>query len=338
MVKKCPECGDSNIEWMKEKGEIVCRSCGLVIDDKLVDFTQEWREFGGEDEGKRRSGAPLRYTEFDQGLSTQVGMKSDLSILKGKNKSKFFRLRTWQNRVSSAIERNLKQALSELKRLSSFLKMTSQIEEEAARLYMLSVQRGLVRGRSMESVVAGCLYASCRRFELPRSLDEIAEAANLEKKEVGRTYRFVIRELELKIIPSNPLDYIPRLISILKLDPKTQSLASELVQKTMNEDLASGKTPNGIAASAIYVAAVINGNKKTQREVAGAAGITEVTIRNRYKEMERKLNLKDQIYAIKKKSQQERDKIKKSEKKKGKGGRKPKPLYWGKGKKWGIKI
>jgi len=195
-VKKCPECGGINLFWNKDKGEVICKDCGLVIDDKMVDFTQEWREFdSNEADNRRRTGAPMTYTQFDQGLGTEVGQKSDLYGLDNKGRNKFFRLRKWQYRISTAIERNLKLALAELKRVSSYLKLPKSVEEESARIYTLAVQRGLVRGRSMESVVAGALYAACRRHEVPRTLDELSEASGIEKKEIGRTYRFVTREL-----------------------------------------------------------------------------------------------------------------------------------------------
>ncbi len=196
-VKKCPECGSINLFHSKERGEVICKDCGLVIEDKMVDFGQEWREFeessGSSDQ--RRTGAPMTYTQYDQGLGTEVGQKADLYALGNKDRNKFFRLRKWQYRISTAIERNLKLALAELKRVSSYLKLPKSVEEEAARIYTLAVQRGLVRGRSMESVVAGSLYAACRRHDVPRTLDELSEASSIEKKEIGRTYRFVTREL-----------------------------------------------------------------------------------------------------------------------------------------------
>jgi len=191
--------------------------------------------------------------------------------------------------------------LAELKRVSSYLKLPKSVEEEAARIYTLAVQRGLVRGRSMESVVAGALYASCRRHEVPRTLDEMSEASGIEKKEVGRTYRFITRELGIQIIPSNPADYIPRFASALKLNPETQSDAVEIIEKAQSEELTSGRGPTGIAAAALYVAALIHGEKRTQREVADVAGVTEVTIRNRYKELLDRLKLEKQVKKAKKK-------------------------------------
>ena len=199
LVKKCPECTGINLFFNKDKGEVICKDCGLVVEEKMVSFGQEWRDFEADtSKNLRRTGAPMTYTQYDQGLGTEVGQSSDLYKLNEKDKNKFFRLRKWQYRISTAIERNLKLALAELKRVASYLKLPRSVEEEAARIYTLAVQRGLVRGRSMESVVAGALYAACRRHEVPRTLDELGEASGIEKKEIGRTYRFVTRELGLR--------------------------------------------------------------------------------------------------------------------------------------------
>src|SRR3989344_3867846 len=160
-IKKCPECGSLNLFVNRDKGEVICKDCGLVVEDRMVDHGQEWRDFDSESGGasdRRRTGAALTYTQYDQGLGTEVGQKSDLLSLGSKERNKFYRLRKWQYRISTAIERNLKLALGELKRVSSYLKLPKSVEEEAAMIYTHAVQRGLVRGRSMESVVAGALY------------------------------------------------------------------------------------------------------------------------------------------------------------------------------------
>jgi len=302
-LKECPECGSKDIFRDEEKGETICRTCGLVIEDKMIDFSQEWRDFEDDRGGsRRRTGAPTTYTQFDQGLGTEVGQTSDYYRLGSeKDKDKFFRLRKWHYRISTAIERNLKVALAELKRVSSFLKLTKNVEEEAARIYTLAVQKGLVRGRSMESVVAGALYAACRRHEVPRTLDEMGEASGIEKKEIGRTYRFVTRELGINILPSNPADYIPRFASALNLSADTQTRAIEILELARDIELTSGRGPTGIAAAALYVSSLIHGEKRTQREVADVAGVTEVTIRNRYKELIKKLKLSKEVEKSKKK-------------------------------------
>jgi transcription initiation factor TFIIB len=299
-IKECPDCGSKNIYHKADRGETVCRECGLVIEDRMIDFGQEWRDFDDDSRSKKRTGAPISDTSYDKGLGTEIGTTSDYYKL-GKDKDKFFRLRKWQYRISTAIERNLKVALAELKRVSSYLKLPKQVEEEAARIYRLAVQKGLVRGRSMESVVAGALYAACRRHEVPRTLDEMGEASGIEKKEIGRTYRFITRELGISIRPSNPSDYIPRFASALKLSPETQSKSVEILEMARRVELTSGRGPTGIAAAALYVASLIHGEKRTQREVADVAGVTEVTIRNRYKELIKKLKLTKQVEKVKKK-------------------------------------
>jgi transcription initiation factor TFIIB len=301
-VKKCSDCGSINLFVNRDKGEVICKDCGLVIEDKMVEFGQEWREFEGDNSGRsaRRTGAPMTYTQYDQGLGTEVGQKADLFQLSSKDRNKFFRLRKWQYRISTAIERNLKLALAELKRVASYLKLPKSVEEEAAMIYTQAVQRGLVRGRSMESVVAGALYAACRRHEVPRTLDELSEASGIEKKEIGRTYRFVTRELGISILPSNPADYIARFASSLRLTAETQSKAVEILFIAQEAELTSGRGPTGIAAAALYVAALMHGEKRTQREVADVAGVTEVTIRNRYKELLDKLNLDKHVSKAKK--------------------------------------
>ncbi len=302
-IKKCPECSGVSLFFNKDKGEVICKDCGLVIEDKMVDFGQEWQDFeDGDESSGRRAGAPMTYTKHDQGLGTEVGRAGDLYELKSKkDRDKFFRLRKWQYRISTAIERNLKLALAELKRVSSYLKLPKSVEEEAARIYTLAVQRGLVRGRSMESVVAGALYAACRRHDVPRTLDELSEASGIERKEIGRTYRFVTRELNVKILPSNPADYIPRFSSALELSAKTQSKAVEILELAHGAGLTSGRGPTGIAAAALYVSALLHGEKRTQREVADVARVTEVTIRNRYKELLESLKLEKELEKTRKK-------------------------------------
>ena len=301
LIKKCPECGSKDLFINREKGEVTCKSCGLVLEEKMIDHGQDWRDFEDSNAAsKRRTGSPMTYTQYDRGLGTEVGQSADLRKLGSKDRNKFFRLRKWQYRISTAIERNLKLALSELKRLSSYLKLPKSIEEEAAMIYTQAVQRGLVRGRSMESVVAGTIYGACRRHEVPRTLEELSDASGIEKKEIGRTYRFIARELGISILPSNPIDYIARFSSSLKLTPETQSKSVEILEMAQKRELTSGRGPTGIAAAALYVASLINGEKRTQREVADIAGVTEVTIRNRYKELIEKLKLKKEIKKKKK--------------------------------------
>lgn len=294
-VKKCPKCGSKRINKDTIRGEVVCMDCGYVIEENLIDFSQEWREFDSDDvSGRRRAGAPISLARHDKGVSTELGMGySDIFKLPPKLRPKFLRLKKWQQRISTATERNLKYALAELKRYTSQLNLSPGVEETSALIYRRAVAKELVRGRSMESVVASALYAACREHGTPRTLDEIAEVANIPKREIGRTYRFLSRQLGIRILPTDPVDYIPRFASNLKLSGKTVTKALDILEKAKEKELTSGRGPTGVAAAVLYISAQLTGEKKTQREVAEVAGVTEVTIRNRYKELIKSLKFKE---------------------------------------------
>jgi len=296
-VKRCPECGSVDLTYDDQKGEIICNECGLIVEEKMVDTGQDMGGQFDKSDKKGRGGAPISLQKFDKGLTTNVGEISDIYRLESGQTRKFLRLKKWQERVSTSIERNLRLAMAELRRVASFLNLPSVVRDEASRVYNFVLQRGLVRGRSMESVIAACIYAACRSYNIPRTLDEIAGASDVERKEIGRTYRFIVRKLKIKVTPSSPKDYIARFSSILHLSPKTQNEALKILKKADISELTSGRGPAGIAAAALYVAALVHDEKKTQREVADVAGITEVTIRNRYKELIDRLNLEDKLKA-----------------------------------------
>ncbi|MFC2134421.1 transcription initiation factor IIB family protein [Bacteroidota bacterium] len=291
--KNCPECAGFSLSHNKEKGEVVCNNCGLVIEDKLFDFGQEWKEHDAEAAAKkRRTGAPLSYTHADKGLGTEIGTKADLYQLNKSNKDKFFRLRKWQNNVASAIERNLQIALSEIQRLVSVLQLSKTIEEEASRIYTMAAQKGIVKGRSTETIVAAVIYIVCRNYEIPKTLDDIEVATNIDKKEIGRNYRYVVREMNLRVTQSDPVNYISRYVSNLDLSQKTHTTAIKLLEKAQRLEITSGKNPLGLAAAAIYAASKLNEEKRTQNEIASAVGVTEVTLRNRYKDFVDSLKLR----------------------------------------------
>jgi len=294
-IKKCPECGGIHLTYDPHVGEIICNDCALVIEQEMVDTGQDMGGKFDKSEKKGRGGAPMSMQKFDKGLTTNIGEISDIYRLEPGQTRKFLRLKKWQERVSTSIERNLRLAMAELRVIASYLHLPNVVRDEASRIYNYVLQRGLVRGRSMESVIAACLYAACRSYNIPRTLDEMATASDVERKEIGRTYRFIIRRLGIKVKQSSPKDYVSRFSSVLKLSPKTQNEALKILKKAKDSELTSGRGPAGIAAAALYVAALINDEKKTQREVADIAGITEVTIRNRYKELIEKLKLEEKV-------------------------------------------
>ena len=296
-IEVCPECGSPRLIRDYRRGEFICQDCGLVIEETYIDSGPEWRAFDSEQKEKRaRVGAPITYTIHDKGLSTIIdwGNKDYYGkAISVRNRAQLFRLRKWQRRIriSNATERNLAFALSELDRLASALGLPKSVREIASVIYRKSVEKNLVRGRSIEGVVAAALYAACRQAGVPRTLDEIAAYSRVDRKEVGRTYRFIAMELGLKLMPTSPADYIPRFCTALGLSGEVQKKAIEIIKKAEEKELTSGRGPTGVAAAAIYIASILSGERRTQREVAEVAGVTEVTIRNRYKELAEKLGI-----------------------------------------------
>ena len=161
-VQRCPECNSINLTYDEEKGEVICNDCGLLIEEKMVDTGIDLSGKFDKSEKKGRGGAPINMQKFDKGLTTNVGEISDIYKLDTKQTRKFLRLKKWQERVSTSIERNLRLAMAELRRVASYLNLPTVIGDEAARIYNYVLQRGYVRGRSMESVIAACIYAACR--------------------------------------------------------------------------------------------------------------------------------------------------------------------------------
>jgi transcription initiation factor TFIIB len=238
----------------------------------------------------------MTYTLHDKGLSTTIGWTNRDAygkFIPTKNRAQLFRIRKWQSRIriSDATERNIALALSGVDRLASTLGLPRSVRETAAMIYRKAAMKKLVRGRSIEGVVAASLYAACRQCNVPRTLEEISTVANLPKKEVGRNYRYISRELALKLLPTTPRDYISRFCSELKLSNDVQTKTLEILGNAANKELTSGRGPTGLAAASLYIASVLCGERRTQREVSQIAGVTEVTIRNRYKELARKLDI-----------------------------------------------
>ncbi|TAL46840.1 transcription initiation factor IIB [archaeon] len=299
-VKKanvCPDCGNTNFIEDPSRGETYCSKCGYVMQESIVDTGQEWRAFDTEQMSRRaRAGAPLTFTKHDKGLTTEIGKGvGELYKVAPKKRAQYYRLTKWHKRLIKSKDRNLSFALSELQRIVSYINLSRPIHERIAKYYEEAVNKGLVRGRSIESVVAALTYAVSREFGSPRTLDEIAEASGVEKREIGRTYRYIARELNIRILPADPSTFIPRFCSMLGLSDRVQAKSAEILKKAKKYDVTSGKGPTGVAAAAIYIACVLVGEKRTQREVADICSITEVTIRNRYKELVEKLGIEEEV-------------------------------------------
>jgi len=294
----CPECGSKEVVQDLEKGERICSSCGLVVSEHRIDHGPEWRAFTADEKDARsRAGAPTNYAIHDKGLSTMIDWRDHDSQGKrfsAKKRSEIYRLRKWQirTRVHSSVDRNLAQAMSELDRLSSQLGLTKSIKDLAALLYRKLIIRRLARSRSIDAMVGASIYAACRLRKAPRSLEEIARHSRVNRKKIGQHYRLLVEKLQIRMPISDPANYVPRFITELGLPGIVQQKVIEILEMAKtNRTLITGRDPRGLAAAAIYIASILTDHRVTQRDIAMAAGVTEVTVRNRYKELVQKLNI-----------------------------------------------
>jgi len=285
----CQRCGKNSLLTDEDTGEQFCAKCGYVISEKLQASGPEWRSFqkdGGSD--PTRTGAPSSLTIHDMGLSTVINPQNRDATgkpLSATMKSTIERLRTWDSRsqVHEPVDRNLRQALSELNKLKDKVAISTNVLEKAAYLYRKALEKKLVRGRSISAMIAAALYAACRDTETPRTLKDIADAANVKRKDISRCYRLLHNELELKMPVVDSIQCIARISSKLKINEKTKRFAIQVLKDAQERKESAGKDPMGLAATALYLSCVQNGVSITQRDLAEAAGVTEVTIRNRYK-------------------------------------------------------
>lgn len=295
----CPECNSDKLVEDGKRGEVICQDCGLVVERDKIDKGPEWRSFSHEEEQqKSRVGAPTTKRMHDKGLTTKIDWKNkDFSgkSLTPEKKRRMNRLRKWNKRVKTKDpqERNLQFALSEIDRMSSALGLPKSIREVASVIYRQALDKDLIRGRSIEGVATASLYAACRQENIPRSLEEITDVARVDKKEIGRTYRYVSSEIGLELEPVDPKSFVRRFCSELGLEEEVIQIANKMIDEGAKNGLLSGKSPTGFAAAAIYAASLLANDKRTQKEVSEVANVTEVTIRNRYQELVDNLSEED---------------------------------------------
>jgi transcription initiation factor TFIIB len=297
----CGECGGSKLLGDSVSGELVCQDCGLVVSSTLLNQGPEWRAFDHMEKDKLpRVGAPSTWTIHDKGLSTTIGGHAKDFLgkkLSPMDQARFFRLRKWQrrSRVAEYNMRNLSHALSELNRISDKLNLPRSVVETGSINYRHALKKQLIRGRTIQSIVVACVYMACRQCGVIRTLEDIAVAANMTKKMAARNYRFLLRELKPSVPRSSTLGYISKIVNNLALSGETEQLATQILSEASTLRLTGGRGPGGIASACIFISSRLTGERRTQGEIAKEAQVTEVTIRNRYKELARNLDFQVMI-------------------------------------------
>jgi len=280
----CPEC-EGTIMFIKEKGEDVCRQCGLIMNERQVDYSHSGkRAYTNQEKNNReQTGAPISILLPDMGLSTVIDTQK-ITNPDLKRAAKWNTRITWQ-------KRNLLIATTELKRISSNLSLPNHVKKEGMRLYIEAFKRKLLRGRSINAMVAACLYVACRQKGIPRTLQEILEEASVSPKDVRRSISILMKEFKLKTHNTDPVALIPRYVTDLGLDSEIVALTSRILTAYVSNFPISGIDPKGLCAGAIYIACKLRNIELTQLQIADSIGITEVTLRSRYKELKKKLKI-----------------------------------------------
>ena len=287
-VVTCPVCGSSEFFIDQTRFEKSCKKCGLVLEENMVDstFRGTARDKDGNFHGQ--NGAPNDITIHDGGISTTF----DINKGNIKDYAKWKRLRRLHNqsRVGNPRDRNLSRAFTKLGLVISNLSLSNSVKRESAAIYRKALDMDLVRGRSIDKLLVATVYISCRLCKVPRTLDEIEESTGIDQKTIGKNYRFLARELGIKLIPISPNDYIPRFASKLGLSSQVEVRSIEIINQAKDLGLTSGKDPASVAAATLYGTSMLFGERRTQSEIARTLGVTEVTIRNRFKELSSELD------------------------------------------------
>lgn len=279
-----------------ESGEIVCNNCGLVSPEKPVESRAEWRTFDSEINSRQRVGSPSSLAFHDMGLSTIIGKANKDSAGRNLDASMNYRmqrLRTWdaRSRIHASGQRNLMRAFSELDRLKDKLGLSDAIVQKTAYIYRKAEEMQLIRGRSISSILAAAIYIACREQGAARSLRDLTEITNVKRKILTRSYRLLVNELDIKVPLVDPMRCIAKIASKAKLSEKIQRAAMSTMSELVSKEISAGKDPMGLAAAVLYLSCLNNDEASTQKDIAEAAGVTEVTVRNRFNDLKQQLHL-----------------------------------------------
>src|SRR5919201_1367239 len=282
----CSVCRSEVIVTDHECGEVICSRCGVVVDRLESSATQEWRAFSVEEFYRRsRTGGATSLARYNKGLLTTIGSSKDI---KGTSLN-FDRIRVWDFRIQAATDRSLRQALHELEHLKESLSLPDTLVEKSAYFYRKASRMNLIKGRTVCSVLAASVYLACRELETPRTLNEISAASNVQRKKISRDYRLLVHMFDPKIPAIDHIRCVTRIANKVGVTEKTKRLAVKIMRNVIAMQVSAGKGPMGIAATVLYVACLHVGEIKTQKELSMAAGVTEVTIRNRYSDLKKYL-------------------------------------------------
>lgn len=280
-----------------ETGELISLESGQVVSDGALSLEPEWRSFdAGESNERSRAGVPTSLARHDMGLSTVIG-RTDRdaggNIIGTDMRFRMERLKKWDSRSQrhSPSERNLQQAFSMLAKIKERMGLPDSVIEKAAYIYRKAQERKLIRGRTIGSVLAASVYIASRQMGVLRTLDDVSASSDIKPKDVGRSYRVLVSNMELQVPMLEPTKYVVKVANNINISERTKRKAVATILEAQRRGISVGKDPMGIAASVLYLAGQETGEYKTQADVAKAAGVTEITVRNRARELRLRLGI-----------------------------------------------
>ncbi len=292
---QCSMCNSGRLVTDIESAEVVCESCGLVSAGKAIENPAMWMTFESDNgsNNRQRGGLPNSLAFHDMGLSTIIGGQNKDSTGQALNtyvNSSIQRLRTWDARSRSNISghRNLMQAFNELSRLKDKLGLTNTIVEKAAYIYRKAGEKHMIRGRSISAILAAAIYIACRELGAPKSLREMTESSKVKSKMIRHCYMLLALELDVKVPLIEPSKYVARIANKAGISEKTKRIALTMMEEITKNEISAGKNPVALAATVLYLSCLVSNENQTQMNIAAAAGITEVTIRKRLKDLKNK--------------------------------------------------
>ncbi|HLM91722.1 MAG TPA: hypothetical protein VK424_06730 [Thermoplasmata archaeon] len=178
-------------------------------------------------------------------------------------------------------------ARSEIALAADRIGLPPVVHAEAEEIYREAKVRGLFRGRSLPASVGAVVYAACRRYSIPRTLGEVAEAVGARRSEVGRTFKVVQRGCGVAVPGVGTRAFLARYAQELALSPKVRSNVEAMLDEARHDPELSGLSPHGLVAALIYLAAERNGERRSRAQVARVTTVTEVTLRSTSRILER---------------------------------------------------
>ena len=290
MIRKCPECGSTRL--MKYYEDIVCMDCSFVVTSKSAEQSSEQNYDGKQRKRITRPSlfqtSPIHRKELSVAITGEGNNVHEKGIILDQKANIS---ENWQKfiKVSDSTERNLAVALFEITRIAEALSLPKIVLEVASAIYKTTVEKRIIEGRSILALSSAVVYIACRQCGIALTIHDVASTSKINRRKVGRSCSFLMRELNFSIPPLKPSQYLSHLSNRLTMQEKPEKVAKKILRVEEELNLSSGKNPVGVAAAASYIASVLTGEKKTQREIAEASRITEATIRNRYKELSKQL-------------------------------------------------